>query len=113
MGRWFKRLYFGVNHSTLGDYFDRMRLHAALFPETAYRLEGFTINPRSKALAPVVLRDLDAEIPGYKSTVERKVVEMGIAKGGSIKQVILAGSIKSGPVVARLKEGTVVFRAVG
>ena len=53
-GRWFKRLYHGVNQSTLGDYLVRMRLHAALFPETAYRLEGFTINPKSKELAPVV-----------------------------------------------------------
>jgi hypothetical protein len=38
----------------LGDYISRMRLHAVLFPETAYRLEGFTINPKSKELAPVV-----------------------------------------------------------
>lgn len=53
-GRWFKRLYHGVNHSTLGDYLIRMRLHALLFPETAYRLEGFTINAKSKELAPVV-----------------------------------------------------------
>lgn len=53
-GRWFKRLYHGVNHSTLGDYLVRMRLHAVLFPETAYLLEGFTINPKSKELAPVV-----------------------------------------------------------
>jgi hypothetical protein len=31
-----------------------MRLHAVLFPESAYRLEGFTINPKNKELAPVV-----------------------------------------------------------
>lgn len=53
-GRWIKRLYHCVNFSTLGDYLARMRLHAVLFPETAYRLEGFTINPKSKDLAPVV-----------------------------------------------------------
>jgi hypothetical protein len=53
-GRWIKRLYHCVNFSTLGDYLARMRLHAVLFPETAYRLEGFTINPKSKELAPVV-----------------------------------------------------------
>jgi hypothetical protein len=53
-GRWFKRLYHGVNSSTLGDYLIRMRIHAVLFPETAYRLEGFTINPKNKELAPVV-----------------------------------------------------------
>ncbi len=29
-------------------------MHESLFPETAYRLEGFTINAKSKALAPVV-----------------------------------------------------------
>ncbi len=53
-GRWFKRLYHGVNSSTLGDYLVRMRLHAVIFPETAYRLEGFSINQKSKELAPVV-----------------------------------------------------------
>jgi len=53
-GRWFKRLYHGVNHSTLGDYLIRMRLHGLLFPETAYCLEGFTLNAKSKELAPVV-----------------------------------------------------------
>lgn len=53
-GRWIKRHYHGVNSSTLGDYLLRMRLHAVLFPETAYRLEGFTINPKNKELAPVV-----------------------------------------------------------
>lgn len=53
-GRWVKRLYHSGNFSVLGDYFTRMRLHAALFPETAYRLEGFTINSKSKELAPVV-----------------------------------------------------------
>lgn len=52
--RWFKRLYHGVNFSTLGDYLVRMRLHAVLFPESGYRLEGFTVNPKSKELAPVV-----------------------------------------------------------
>jgi hypothetical protein len=52
--RWLKRLYHGVNSSTLGDYLVRMRLHAVLFPESAYRLEGFTVNPKSKELAPVV-----------------------------------------------------------
>ena len=49
-----KRLYHCVNGSTLGDYFDRMLLHAAVFPETAYRLEGFSLNSKSKALAPIV-----------------------------------------------------------
>jgi hypothetical protein len=53
-GRWYKRLYHCVNGSTLGDYFDRMLLHAAVFPETAYRLEGFSLNSKSKALAPIV-----------------------------------------------------------
>jgi hypothetical protein len=52
--RWFKRLYHNVNNSTLGDYLVRMRLHTVLFPETSYRLEGFTINSKNKDLAPVV-----------------------------------------------------------
>ena len=50
--RWFKRLYHGVNSSTLGDYLARMRLHAALFPETAYRLEGFTDQPQEQGNRP-------------------------------------------------------------
>lgn len=65
-GRWFKRLYDGVNQSTLGDYLVRMRLHAVLFPESHYRLEGFTINPKSKELAPVVSQphiDVDTSRP--------------------------------------------------
>jgi len=53
-GRWFKRLYGCLNGTTLGDYFDRMVLHAVLFPETAYRLEGFTINSKSKLISPVL-----------------------------------------------------------
>lgn len=66
LGRWFKRLYHGVNQSTLGDYLIRMRLHSVLFPETAYRLEGFTINPKSKELAPVVSQphvEVDTTLP--------------------------------------------------
>jgi hypothetical protein len=54
LGRWFKRLFHCVNSSMLGDYLVRMRLHAVLFPETAYRLEGFTINSRNKEVAAVV-----------------------------------------------------------
>jgi hypothetical protein len=54
VGRWFKRFYHGVNSSTLGDYLSRMRLHAVLFPATAYRLEGFLINPKNKELSPLV-----------------------------------------------------------
>ena len=84
MGRWFKRLYFGVNHSTLGDYFDRMRLHAALFPETAYRLEGFTINPRSKALAPVVSQPhVEVDVtrpPASKTETNELMAAMGFAQ---------------------------------
>ena len=53
-GRWYKRLYRCVLGSTFGDYFDRMLLHAAVFPETAYRLEGFTLNPRNRSIAPLV-----------------------------------------------------------
>lgn len=53
-GRWYKRLYRCVLGSTLGDYLDRMLLHAAVFPETAYRLEGFTLNARSRQIAPLI-----------------------------------------------------------
>lgn len=53
-GRWFKRLHTCVLGSTLGDYFDRMLLHSVVFPETAYRLEGFTLNPKSRAISPLV-----------------------------------------------------------
>lgn len=69
-GRWFKRLYYGVSSSTLGDYLVRMRLHAALFPETAYRLEGFTINPKNKDLAPVVSQP-HVEVDTHRPLVTR------------------------------------------
>lgn len=81
--RWFKRLYHGVNQSTLGDYLVRMRLHAVLFPETAYRLEGFTINPKSKELAPVVSQphvEVDTGRPLVsKSETDDLMAAMGFA----------------------------------
>ena len=80
-GRWFKRLYKGVNESTLGEYFDRMRLHAILFPETAYRLEGFAIHPKSKALTPVVSQphvEVDTDQPLVaKAEVSALMATMG------------------------------------
>ncbi len=82
-GRWFKRLYYGVNHSTLGDYLARMRLHAVLFPETAYRLEGFTINAKSKELAPVVSQphiEVDTDRPLVsKAETDDLMAAMGFA----------------------------------
>jgi hypothetical protein len=82
-GRWFKRLYHGVNSSILGDYLVRMRLHAVLFPETAYRLEGFTINPKSKDLAPVVSQphvEVDTSRPLVtKSETDDLMATMGFA----------------------------------
>ncbi len=81
--RWFKRLYHGVNSSTLGDYLVRMRLHAVLFPETAYRLEGFTINPKNKDLAPVVSQphvEVDTTRPLVtKSETDDLMAAMGFA----------------------------------
>ena len=81
--RWFKRLYYGVNHSTLGDYLDRLRLHAVLFPESAYRLEGFTINAKSKELAPVVSQphvEVDISRPTVsKSETDALMAAMGFA----------------------------------
>lgn len=53
-GRWFKRLYRCLHHTTLGDYLARLRFHSVIFPETAYRLEGFTLNPKSRDIAPIV-----------------------------------------------------------
>jgi len=82
-GRWIKRLYHGVNSSTLGDYLVRMRLHAAIFPETAYRLEGFTINPKNKELAPVVSQphvEVDITRPLVtKSETDDLMATMGFA----------------------------------
>jgi hypothetical protein len=82
-GRWIKRLYHGVNSSTLGDYLVRMRLHAVLFPETAYRLEGFTINPKNKQLAPLVSQphvEVDTTRPLVtKSETDDLMAAMGFA----------------------------------
>jgi hypothetical protein len=60
-----------------------MRLHAVLFPETAYRLEGFTINPKSKELAPVVSQphvEVDTGRPLVsKSETDDLMAAMGFA----------------------------------
>lgn len=81
--RWFKRLYHSVNSSTLGDYLARMRLHTVLFPESAYRLEGFTINPKSKDLAPVVSQahiEVDTTRPPVsKQETDDLMASMGFA----------------------------------
>ena len=71
--RWWKRLYCGVHGATLGDYFQRMRLHAVLFPETAYRLEGFALRPRSRELRPVVSQPHVA-IDAHRPPVSREEV---------------------------------------
>jgi len=82
-GRWIKRLYHGVNQSTLGDYLVRMRLHAVLFPETEYRLEGFTINAKSKELAVVVSQPhVEVDItrpPVFKFETDDLMASMGFA----------------------------------
>lgn len=39
-GRWFKRVTENPMHERWHDYLQRMELHAAIFPHTAYRLEG-------------------------------------------------------------------------
>lgn len=52
--RWVKRLYRCLHHTTLGDYLARLRFHSVIFPETAYRLEGFTMNSKSREIAPIV-----------------------------------------------------------
>jgi len=92
-GRWFKRLYHCVNQSTLGDYLVRMRLHTVLFPETAYRLEGFTINPKNKELAPVVSQphvEVDTTRPLVtKSETDDLMASMGFASVQLIHDGIL------------------------
>lgn len=92
-GRWIKRLYHGVNSSTLGDYLVRMRLHTALFPETAYRLEGFTINPRNKELVPVVSQphvEVDISRPLVtKSETDDLLAAMGFASVQMIHDGVL------------------------
>ena len=60
-----------------------MRLHAVLFPETAYRLEGFTINPKNEEIAPVVSQphvEVDTSRPLVThSETEDLMVAMGFA----------------------------------
>jgi len=77
-GRWFKRYYFGVNSGTLGEYLSRMRLHAMLFPATAYRLECFAINAKSKALAPIVSQP-HVEVDIDQPPVSRKETSAAMA----------------------------------
>jgi ATP-dependent Clp protease ATP-binding subunit ClpA len=49
--------------------------------------------------------------PEYGARELERTIERLISK--PLAEAILAGSIKSGPVVGSLKEGTVVFRAAG
>ena len=95
-GRWFKRLYKGINESTLGDYFVRLRLHASLFPETAYRLEGFAIQPKSKALTPIVSQphvEVDTEQP---LVAKAEVATLMAAMGFVSVQLIFDGVVDDG-----------------
>lgn len=95
-GRWFKRLYKGINESTLGDYFVRMRLHAVLFPETAYRLEGFPIQPKSKTLAPVVSQP-HVEVDTDRPLVAKAEVSALMATMGFVSvQLVFDGSVDDG-----------------
>ena len=94
--RWFKRLYHGVNSSTLGDYLVRMRLHAVIFPETEYRLEGFTINPKNKEIAPVVSQ-LHVEVDTSRSLVSKaETDDLMAAIGFASVQLIHNGSSDDG-----------------
>ena len=52
--RRYKRLCRCVLGSTLGDYLDGMLLHAAVFPETAYRLDGFTPNAKNRSIGAML-----------------------------------------------------------
>lgn len=95
-GRWIKRLYHGVNNSTLGDYLVRMRLHAVLFPETAYRLEGFTINPKNKELAPVVSQP-HVEVDTTRTLVTKSETDdLMVAMGFAPVQLIHEGVLDDG-----------------
>ena len=107
-GRWFKRLYHGVNQSTLGDYLVRMRLHAVLFPETAYRLEGFTINPRSKALAPVVSQP-HVEVDTTRAPVSPEETDALLAGMGFAPVALLHEGVADGGYYAFLHPVTGVL----
>ncbi len=94
--RWFKRLYHGVNSSTLGDYLVRMRLHAVLFPESAYRLEGFTLNPKNKELAPVVSQP-HIEVDTTRSPVtQAETLDLMAAMGFAPVQLMHDGILDDG-----------------
>lgn len=107
-GRWFKRLYHGVNHSTLGDYLVRMRLHAVLFPETAYQLEGFTINPRSRELAPVVSQP-HVEVDTTRPPVSREETDDLMADMGFAPVALLHEGLADGSYYAYLHPATGVL----
>ena len=107
-GRWFKRLYHGVNQSTLGDYLIRMRLHAVLFPETAYRLEGFTLNSKSKELAPVVSQP-HVEVDTTRPLVSRQETDELMASMGFAPVLLLHEGIADNGYFAYLHPVTGVF----
>jgi Serine/Threonine/Tyrosine Kinase found in polyvalent proteins len=107
-GRWFKRLYHGVNLSTLGDYLVRKRLHAVLFPETSYRLEGFTINPKSRELAPVVSQP-HVEVDTSRPLVSKEETDDLMASMGFAPVELLHDGVADGGYYAYLHPVTGVL----
>ena len=85
-----------------------MRLHAVLFPETAYRLEGFTINPRSKELAPVVSQP-HVEVDTTRPLVSRQETDELMAGMGFASVLLLHEGIADNGYFAYLHPVTGVF----
>ena len=68
-------------HTSYTDYFERMAIHNALFPATAYRLEGFV--ETAGGLAPVVSQRAVIGKPAPRAAVEAEMAKLGFARTGS------------------------------
>jgi RNA polymerase sigma factor (sigma-70 family) len=75
--RWHKSLYNNMQLGSIRNYFERMAIFNRLFPESAYRLEGFHINEKNGEIQPYVSQ---ADVAGTPVTKEA-IAEMMEDKG--------------------------------
>jgi len=66
-------------HTSFTEYFERLAMHNALFPSTAYTLEGFT-ETESGLVAPVVSQAARVGSPAPRHLVEDHMAKLGFAR---------------------------------
>jgi hypothetical protein len=65
-------------HTSFTQYLERLAIHNALFPDTAYTLEGFM--ETEKGLAPIVSQPARVGSPAPRHIVEQEMARLGFAR---------------------------------